>query len=151
LAMQGLAFLGARERIERGTMTKHLTLSERCRVDRRLLLGVLAGFVLAGTASVAVAQTAKETITVYTALEKEQLAPYKAAFEKAHPDVEISWLRDSPGIILARLLAEKDNPRADAVWGVPLMHLVSLEKLGMLEPYAPKEYEKLKPRFRDSK
>ncbi|MFE1599690.1 putative 2-aminoethylphosphonate ABC transporter substrate-binding protein [Methylobacterium sp. ID0610] len=99
----------------------------------------------------AAAQTGRETITVYTTLEKEQLGPYKAAFEKAHPNVEIAWLRDSPGIVLARLLAEKDNPKADVLWGVPLMHLLSLEKLGMIEPYAPKDYATLKARFRDDK
>ncbi len=93
----------------------------------------------------------KQTITVYTTLEKEQLGPYKAAFEKDNPNVEIAWLRDSPGVVLARLLAEKDNPRADVLWGVPLMHLISLDKLGLLEPYAPKDYEKLKPRFRDDR
>lgn len=120
-------------------------------LTRRCLLAVLTCGAIAIGAPTASAQSAKQTITVYTALEKEQLAPYKAAFEQAHPDVEIAWLRDSPGVILARLLAEKDNPRADVVWGVPLMHLVSLDKLGMLEPYAPKDFEKLKPRFRDDK
>ncbi|WP_239025256.1 putative 2-aminoethylphosphonate ABC transporter substrate-binding protein [Rhodoligotrophos defluvii] len=92
-----------------------------------------------------------ETLTVYTTLEKEQLAPYAAAFNKVHPDIQISWLRDSPGIVLARLLAEKDNPKADVVWGIPLMHLLTMDKLGMLQPYAPKGYEELKPRFRDDK
>ena len=123
----------------------------RADARRRKVLGLLASAVVAGLAPcAALAQSGKETITVYTALEKEQLVPYKAAFEKAHPNVEIAWLRDSPGIVLARLLAEKDNPRADVVWGVPLMHLVSLDKLGMLEAYAPKDYNKLKPRFRDT-
>lgn len=132
-------------------MNRDSTKSRRADAPRRRVLGLLACVVVAGAASgVALAQSGKETITVYTALEKEQLVPYKAAFEKAHPNVEIAWLRDSPGIVLARLLAEKDNPRADVVWGVPLMHLVGLDKLGMLEPYAPKDYEKLKPRFRDA-
>ncbi|MBB3148482.1 ABC-type glycerol-3-phosphate transport system substrate-binding protein [Phyllobacterium trifolii] len=90
--------------------------SQGLRLTRRRLLAMLT------SASIAIAMpmaSANETITVYTALEKEQLAPYAAAFQKAHPDVTIAWLRDSPGVILARLLAEKDNPRADVVWGVP--------------------------------
>lgn len=116
----------------------------------RTVIRLAAALVAAWLPTVAFAQS-KETITVYTTLEKEQLGPYKAAFEKAHPEVEIAWLRDSPGIVLARLLAEKDNPKADVLWGVPLMHLLSLEKLGMIEPYAPKDYMKLKPRFRDDK
>jgi iron(III) transport system substrate-binding protein len=32
--------------------------------------------------------------------------------------VEIAWVRDSTGVITARLLAEKDNPRADVIWGL---------------------------------
>lgn len=92
----------------------------------------------------------KTTLTVYTTLEKEQLAPYKAAFEKAHPDIQIAWLRDSPGIILARLIAEKDAPKADVLWGVPAMHILTLNKMGLIQPYEPKGYAQLKPRFRDS-
>jgi iron(III) transport system substrate-binding protein len=108
------------------------------------------GFVTSPNSSFA-QSSKKQTVTVYTSLEKEQLGPYKAAFEKDNPNVEISWLRDSPGVILARLLAEKDNPRADVLWGVPLMHVISLDKLGMLDPYAPKGYELLKARFRDER
>ncbi|RYF56409.1 MAG: putative 2-aminoethylphosphonate ABC transporter substrate-binding protein [Comamonadaceae bacterium] len=92
----------------------------------------------------------KTTLTVYTTLEKEQLTPYKRAFEKEHPEIEISWLRDSPGIILARLIAEKDAPKADLLWGVPAMHILALNKMGLIEPYEPKGYKQLKPRFRDS-
>jgi iron(III) transport system substrate-binding protein len=44
---------------------------------------------------------AKTELTVYTALEAEQLTAYKAAFEKTNPDVEIKWVRDSTGIITA--------------------------------------------------
>ncbi len=61
---------------------------------------------------------AKTELTVYTALEAEQLKTYKEAFEKANPDVEIKWVRDSTGIITAKLLAEKARPQADASWGL---------------------------------
>jgi len=61
---------------------------------------------------------AKTELTVYTALEAEQLKTYKKAFEQANPDVEIKWVRDSTGIITAKLLAEKARPQADAVWGL---------------------------------
>ena len=57
-------------------------------------------------------------MTVYTALENDQLGPYKQAFETANPDVEIAWVRDSTGVMTARILAEKDNPRADVIWGL---------------------------------
>ena len=57
-------------------------------------------------------------LTVYTALENEQLKTYKQAFEAKHPDINISWVRDSTGIITAKLLAEKDRPVADVIWGL---------------------------------
>lgn len=92
----------------------------------------------------------KTTLTVYTTLEKEQLMPYQKAFESTHPDIRIAWLRDSPGIILARLIAEKDAPKADLLWGVPAMHILALNKMGMIHAYEPKGYENIKLRFRDT-
>ena len=41
------------------------------------------------------AYAADTQLTVYTALEAEQLKSYKQAFEKANPDIEIKWVRDS--------------------------------------------------------
>ena len=70
---------------------------------------------------------AKTELTVYTALEAEQLKTYKQAFEKANPDVEIKWVRDSTGIITAKLLAEKARPQADAVWGLAASSLAILD------------------------
>ena len=93
---------------------------------------------------------AKTDLTVYTALEAEQLKTYKQAFEKANPDVEIKWVRDSTGIITAKLLAEKDRPQADAVWGLAATSLMLLQKDGMLQGYAAKDVDQLKPLFRDS-
>ena len=57
------------------------------------------------------ASAAGTQLTVYTALEAEQLKSYKQAFEKANPDIEIKWVRDSTGIITAKLLAEKTARR----------------------------------------
>jgi iron(III) transport system substrate-binding protein len=50
------------------------------------------------------------TITVYTALEDDQLAKYLPLFEKAHPEIKVNKVRDSTGVVTAKLLAEKDNP-----------------------------------------
>jgi iron(III) transport system substrate-binding protein len=114
--------------------------------------GIAAGIV--GAAMVitpALAQTPKPaTITVYTALQKELLAGYEAGFNKAHPEIKLAWIREATGVLHARLVAEKDNPRADVLFGVPVMNITAFDKLGMIEPYAPKDYEKLKPYFRDT-
>ena len=108
-------------------------------------LGALLGGALAFPA---VAQKTK--LTVYTALENDQLAPFKAEIEKAVPDVEVEWVRDSTGVITARFLAEKDNPKADIVLGLAASSLLLFKKAGLLEAYQPKGSEALKPVFRSS-
>ena len=93
---------------------------------------------------------AAQQLTVYTALEADLLPVYKASFEKANPGITIRWVRDSTGVITAKLLAEKDNPVADVVLGTAATSLLMLEAEGMLEPYAPVEASALDPRFRDA-
>ena len=93
---------------------------------------------------------AKTELTVYTALEAEQLKTYKKAFEQANPDVEIKWVRDSTGIITAKLLAEKDRPQADVVWGLAASSLAILDQQGMLDNYAPKDLDKIGKHYRDA-
>lgn len=56
---------------------------------------------------------------VYTALETDQIKAYQEGFNKVNPDIEIKWVRDSTGVITAKLLAEKANPQADVVMGWP--------------------------------
>ena len=92
---------------------------------------------------------AKTELTVYTAYENDDLKPYKEAFEKDNPDIVVNWVRDSTGVVTAKLIAEKDNPRADATWGLAVTSLLVLDDYGLLEPYAPKGLEKLSAKFRD--
>jgi iron(III) transport system substrate-binding protein len=107
---------------------------------------------LLGAAAVALASASAyaQQLTVYTALEDEQLPEFKKAFEAANPGITIQWVRDSTGPITARLLAEKDNRQADAVWGLAATSLLLLEQNDMLEPYAPAGLDMLKANFRDS-
>ena len=80
------------------------------------LFGAALGLALvSGLASPAMAQKTK--VTIYTSLENDQLGPFKQAIEAAVPEAEVVWVRDSTGVITARFLAEKDNPRADMVLG----------------------------------
>jgi iron(III) transport system substrate-binding protein len=95
------------------------------------------------------AQAQKTKVTVYTALENDQLGPFKASIEKAVPEADVVWVRDSTGVITARFLAEKDNPRADMVMGLAASSLLMFEKAGLLEAYKPAGADALKPVFRD--
>lgn len=108
----------------------------------KLIASAIAGF-LAAT----VAQAAE--LTVYTAIEAEDLARYAETFNTHHPDITINWVRDSTGVVTAKLLAERDNPQADVVWGLAATSLLLLKSEGMLEPYAPAGVEMLDPKFVD--
>ncbi len=93
----------------------------------------------------------KTRLVVYSTLEVEHIAKFKEAFEADNPDIEIVWARDSTGVLTARLLAEKANPRGDAIWGLAVTSMLLLDKEGMLQPYAPANLAALKPNFRDPK
>src|SRR5210317_1187629 len=108
-----------------------------------------AAFTAALLASASPAAYAGE-LTVYTAIEAEDLKKYAATFNEDHPDITIKWVRDSTGIVTAKLLAEKDNPQADIVWGLAATSLMLLKEEGMLEAYSPKGIDDLDPKFRDS-
>ena len=92
---------------------------------------------------------AAQEVTVYTAFETDLLAKYKTAFERANPDVSIKWVRDSTGIMTAKLLAEKNNPRAEVVWGLAGSSMALLKEEGVLIPYTPAGVEDLRPTLND--
>lgn len=109
-----------------------------------LAAGATLAFVLG--AGDAFAQRTK--VTIYTALENDQLAPFKASIEKAVSEAEVVWVRDSTGVITARFMAEKDNPRADMVMGLAASSLLVFDKAGLLADYKPSGADALKPEFK---
>lgn len=102
-------------------------------------------------AGAVVAAQAQKEITVYTALEDDELAVYTPAFQKAHPEIKLNIVRDSTGIITAKLLAEKDNPVADVVWGTAATSLLICDEMGMLAGYNPKGVEKIRTGMKDNR
>ncbi len=122
--------------------------------SRKRALGLVAatagGALAVGFAGDASAQQ-RTRITVYTALENDQIGPYKQALEADVKDVDIAWVRDSTGVITARILAEKDNPRADVIWGLGASSIALFDSMNLLEGYTPKGAEALKPAFRSTK
>ena len=91
----------------------------------------------------------KQTVVIYTAIENEQIAEYKKAYEKTLPNVDVKMLRLSTGDIAARFMAEKDNMQADVIWGVGATNMLQFKNAGLLEAYAPKGLERIQPLFRD--
>ena len=110
-------------------------------IKKVLLSSVLALSVAGGALA--------EELTVYTAVEAEDLKRYAEMFNADHPDIKINWVRDSTGVITAKLLAEKNNPQADVIWGLAATSLLLFKSEGMLEAYSPEGVEKLDPKFID--
>ena len=113
------------------------------RLTSAVLLGLLTW------AAPALAQ--KTELLVYTALETDQIKAYEEAFYKAVPDVTIKWVRDSTGIITAKVLAEKANPQADLVVGTSASSMAVFANEGLLQGYAPKGLDKISPQYVDPK
>lgn len=89
-------------------------------------------------------------VTVYTAVEPDILLRYERAFNKQYPDIKINWVRDSAGPITSRLLAEKDSPRADVVFGVALNSILELASYGIFQPYRSANHGQINPEMRDN-
>ncbi len=119
------------------------------RSKSRLVIGVVLVMFLA---SVLGACAPKEKITkvvIYTAKENEEIEEFIPVAEAAMPDLELEVLRLSTGDLTARLLAEKDNPQADLIWGTAATSMIIFKNEGMLEPYAPEGLDAILPTFRD--
>ncbi|GAB3626585.1 phosphonate ABC transporter substrate-binding protein [Pandoraea terrae] len=107
---------------------------------------LVAGVFAATHAGIAAAKT---TLTVYTAWEVEVMRPYAEAFQKANPDIEIKYVRDSTGVVTAKLMAEKANPQADVIAGLAASSLELIKQEGMLMPYSPKGFDQLTRAYSD--
>src|SRR3546814_17706353 len=99
----------------------------------RIGLTALAAGLLLTTA--AQAQTA---LTVYSAIEAEDLQRYAETFNQDHPDIKLNWVRDSTCVVTSKLLSEKNNPQAYVIWALPATSLLLPQTKGMLEAVAPK-------------
>ena len=110
----------------------------------------IGGLFLALCVLLIVPQVLRAEVLVYTALEDDELPGYLEKFKAAHPEIVVKIIRDSTGVITAKLLAEKENPQADLVWSVSATSLIVLEKSGLVQPYAPQGLEQVDPKMRDS-
>ena len=120
---------------------------------RRLrgLLCALAGlFSKAGMTWAGAAAAGERTpITIYTAIETEQIAWIDAGLRRALPEIEPLWIRGSTGVITDRLLAEAEQPQADIAFGLAASSLVILKQAGLLAAYEPPGAAQLRAFFRD--
>src|SRR5258706_3791900 len=104
-----------------------------------------------GAVAISTAAWAQKTeLVVYTALETDQLKAYTESFQKTNPNIELKFVRDSTGVITAKLLAEKANPQADAILGVAASSMEIFKAEGLLAPYTPVGFNALNRKFSDA-
>src|SRR5438128_10186517 len=108
----------------------------------RVALRVAAG-ALIGT----VAAHAADPLNVYTIWPENYARPMFQEFEKAS-GIKVNFVRFSSGEALARVIAEKNNPRVDVLFGGPVETFAAGIAEGVFEPYKPPTFGKLAPRFR---
>lgn len=124
-----------------------------------LLTGCGSGTAESGGASASAdtqdsGETEKSTsgsLVVYTALEDDQIEAYLASFYEQYPDIELEVNRISTSTLISKVIAEKDNPVADVIWGVAASSLLALAEYdGMIEPYTPEGADRILDSYKDT-
>ena len=110
----------------------------------RPALLALAGWV----AGIAVAQAADQ-LNVYTIWPENYARPMFQEFEK-QTGIKVNFLRFSSGEALARVIAEKNNPRIDVLFGGPVETFAAGIKEGIFESYKSPSFAKLPARFKQA-
>ena len=107
-------------------------------VLRRAFLGSLALGIAWLVAPLLLARGDGRTVlTVYSPHGKELLRHYEAAFERAHPTVDVQWVDLGSQEVLERVQAERANPQADVWFGAPSDAFARAARQGLLAPYRP--------------
>jgi len=89
-----------------------------------------------------------EALNAYSIWPENWARPMFEEFEKA-TGIHVNFIRFSSGEALARIIAEKNNPRVDVLFGGPVETHIAGIKEGIFEPYKPSTFASLAPRFKD--
>src|SRR5215470_431140 len=92
---------------------------------------------------------AADTLNVYTAWPESLSQPIFKAYT-AKTGVAINFIRLSTGELVARATAEKNNPRADVIWGAPGDGFAAAKAAGIIEPYRSSTIEKIPAELKDA-
>jgi iron(III) transport system substrate-binding protein len=98
-------------------------------------------------AAVAPPARAADTLNAYSIWPENWARPMLQEFEKA-TGIKVNFVRFSSGEALARLIAEKNTPRVDVLFGGPVETFAAGIKEGIFEPYRPPTYAALPARFK---
>lgn len=115
-------------------------------ITRRTIASIAASVLLTASATFAKAGE----ITVYTAMEEEEINLFVEKAAEELPDIKLNILRLSTGNLAARLVAEADNPQADVLLSLPTTSVMNPNVLKVFQPYQPKGIEQVPAKFRDA-
>ncbi|GMV47694.1 MAG: thiamine ABC transporter substrate-binding protein [Pseudomonadota bacterium] len=104
-----------------------------------------AAFALAAAACALPARAAE--VNAYSIWPENWARPMFEEFTKA-TGIKVNFVRFSSGEALARVIAEKNNPRVDVLFGGPVETFAAGIAEGVFEPYKPPIFAKLPARFR---
>src|SRR5256712_13154269 len=90
---------------------------------------------------------AADTMNAYSIWPENWARPMLQEFEKA-TGIRVNFVRFSSGEALARLIAEKNNPRVDVLFGGPVETFAAGITEGIFEPYKPPALPVLPARFK---
>jgi len=107
----------------------------------------LVSVALAIVAALVTPARAAETLNAYSIWPENWARPMFEEFEKA-TGIKVNFVRFSSGEALARVIAEKGNPRVDVLFGGPVETHAAGIKEGIFEPYKPPAFARLPARFR---
>jgi len=86
-------------------------------------------------------------LNAYSIWPENWARPMFEEFEKAS-GIKVNFVRFSSGEALARVLAEKNNPRVDVLFGGPVETFAAGVSENVFEPYKPPSFGRLPARFR---
>lgn len=111
-------------------------------------MNVIARLVVASLAALSAASTCAAEINVYSIWPENWAKPMFEEFEKAS-GIKVNFVRFSSGEALARVKAEKNNPRVDVLFGGPVETFAAGINDGLFEAYKPPSFDKLPARMKE--
>ena len=105
-------------------------------------------FVLFSFGNMIMAAEADQELNAYSIWPENWARPMFEEFEKA-TGIHVNFIRFSSGEALARVIAEKDNPKVDVLFGGPVETHSAGIKEDVFEAYKPPSYDVLEERFKD--
>jgi iron(III) transport system substrate-binding protein len=90
---------------------------------------------------------AADTLNAYSIWPENWARPMFEEFEKA-TGIKVNFVRFSSGEALPRVIAEKNNPRVDVLFGGPVETFAAGITEGVFEPYKSPSFAKLPARMK---